>query len=393
MDRRAFLASGLALAACGNGPAVGADEIAARLKAFDEQTGRLPPVPTLPRTQPAPALRGLTGIPFGTCMLPDKLEEPGYGELVSTQFSQLTPEWNFQLPAVMQDDGGYDWTWPDRIVAFAQAHGQRIHGTSLVWYSLDDVPAFQRLDGDRAAFARAFRQNILTIAGRYRAVTRSWDVVNEPVAEDGDGLRDSLWSRNLGAEDYMVAAFEAAAEAAPEAVLFVNDYNLELLPAKRATFMRLIDRLRARGVPVGGIGTQTHTPSACRNRPGSSFDTPSRVPSTAPIAAAARNHGSSAGRRPTLDRLPARPAIETHRMKPTAIPEVFRVASQPSHRMIGDRKMPPPVPVRPDSTPMPAPTPTATHSGGGTGVSTARGSRGHRKRTAAIRSRTAIAGL
>lgn len=258
MDRRAFLASGLALAACGNGPAIGADEIAARLRAFDEQTGRLPPVPALPRTQPAPALRGLTGIPFGTCMLPDKLEEPGYGELVSTQFSQLTPEWNFQLPAVMQDDGGYDWTWPDRIVAFAQAHGQRIHGTSLVWYSLDDVPAFQRLDGERAAFARAFRQNILTIAGRYRAVTRSWDVVNEPVAEDGDGLRDSLWSRNLGAEDYMVAAFEAAAEAAPEAVLFVNDYNLELLPAKRATFMRLIDRLRARGVPVGGIGTQTH---------------------------------------------------------------------------------------------------------------------------------------
>lgn len=259
MDRRTVLASLFALAACGRGAeAYGPKDIEARLAAFDRQTAGLPDVADLPRTDPASGLRGLSGLPIGTCFLPDKVSDRTFVDLTARHFSQLTPEWNFQLPAVMDDDGRYDWTWPDRIADFARAHDQTLHGTSLVWYALDDVPAFQRLDGQAAAFARAFEAHIQTIVTRYRALTRSWDVVNEPVAEDGNGFRDSLWSRNLGPEDYMVRAFEAAAEADPEAILFINDYNLELLPGKRATFMRLVDRLRARGCKVGGVGTQTH---------------------------------------------------------------------------------------------------------------------------------------
>ncbi len=78
------------------------------------------------------------------------------------------------------------------------------------------------------------------------------------MAEDGEGLRTSIWSRNLGQDDYMVRAFEHAQEADPGAVLFINDYNLESLPRKRATFMRLVERLLKRGAPLKGIGTQTH---------------------------------------------------------------------------------------------------------------------------------------
>ncbi len=94
-------------------------------------------------------------------------------------------------------------------------------------------------------------------------------MVNEPVAEDGNGLRDSLWSRNLGAEDYMVRAFEHAEEADPGAARFINDYNLESNPAKRATFMRLVERLLKRGVRIGGIGTpdpHRHRPAGRRGR-------------------------------------------------------------------------------------------------------------------------------
>lgn len=259
MDRRTVLASLFALASCGRGAeAYGPKDIEARLAAFDRQTASLPDVADLPRTDPPPGLRGLSALPIGTCFLPDRVSDSVFVDVTSRHFSQITPEWNFQLPAVMGDDGRYDWTWPDRIAAFARAYDQTLHGTSLVWYALDDVPAFKRLEGQPAAFARAFETHIQTIVKRYRALTRSWDVVNEPVAEDGNGFRDSLWSRNLGPEDYMVRAFEAAAEADPKAILFVNDYNLELLPEKRATFMRLVDRLRERGCKVGGVGTQTH---------------------------------------------------------------------------------------------------------------------------------------
>ena len=258
-SRRGFLGGAMALAACGCGPnSYSPEEIRTRLAAFADQTARLPPSPTLPRTPQPPALRALTDLPVGTCFMPDQVSDAEYSGLASRQFSQLTPEWHFQLPAIMDDDGGYDWTWPDIIAEFARVNGQRLHGTSLVWYALDEVPAFRRLDGRKAEFAAAFERHIHTIVNRYRTATRSWDVVNEPIAEDGDGLRDSLWSRNLGSEDYMVRAFEAAFEADPATVLFVNDYNLELLPKKRATFMRLIDRLRRRGCKIGGVGSQTH---------------------------------------------------------------------------------------------------------------------------------------
>ena len=56
----------------------------------------------------------------------------------------------------------------------------------------------------------------------------------------------------------MIRAFEHARAAAPEAVLFLNDYNLENIPAKRATFLRLVERLLKAGAPLTGLGTQTH---------------------------------------------------------------------------------------------------------------------------------------
>jgi endo-1,4-beta-xylanase len=85
-----------------------------------------------------------------------------------------------------------------------------------------------------------------------------WDVVNEPVAEDGDGLRDCHWSRALGMDGYMVRAFEQARAADPEAILFLNEYNLENIPRKGATFLKLVERLLKLGAPIGGIGTQSH---------------------------------------------------------------------------------------------------------------------------------------
>jgi len=56
----------------------------------------------------------------------------------------------------------------------------------------------------------------------------------------------------------MRRAFDNAREADPNAALLINDYNLESLPKKRATFMRLVESLLKSGAPVTGIGTQTH---------------------------------------------------------------------------------------------------------------------------------------
>jgi endo-1,4-beta-xylanase len=203
------------------------------------------------------ALKDVAPCPVGCAVSTERLRQPAYVDLLTRQFSQLTPEWEMKMEYIVQDDGSFRFDAPDAIAGFAQAHGMRLYGDTLAWHA-QHPPAFERMDGDPAAFAQAFRNYILAVVGRYRGQAGAWDTVNEPVAEDGEGLRESLWSRNLGAEDYMVRAFDHAREADPDARLFINDYNLERLPKKRATFMRLVERLLRRGVAIGGIGSQTH---------------------------------------------------------------------------------------------------------------------------------------
>jgi endo-1,4-beta-xylanase len=58
--------------------------------------------------------------------------------------------------------------------------------------------------------------------------------------------------------DYVRLALNYARQADPNAVLFLNEYNLESNPRKRATFLRLVEDLMKQGAPLGGLGTQTH---------------------------------------------------------------------------------------------------------------------------------------
>lgn len=210
--------------------------------------------------QPAPIgpLRPLRAAPFpvGACVQADQLSDPAFVRLLVAQFSQVTPEWEMKMEAVLKPDGTFDFQRSDAVVDFARGHGLRVHGHTLIWYS-QGGPAFERIDGAGAAFANAYRNYILGVAGRYRGRVAGWDVVNEAVAEDGDGFRDCIWRRNLGM-DYVGRAFRHAREADPDALLFLNDYNLESLPRKRRTFLALAEQLLRAGAPLGGLGAQTH---------------------------------------------------------------------------------------------------------------------------------------
>ena len=204
-----------------------------------------------------PPLKSLAPFPVGAAVQAVHLQDPALAALIAGQASQLTPEWEMKMEYIVQDDGGFRFDGPDAIAAFARAHGMRLFGHTLVWYA-QSPPAFEALDEGRVSFAQAYRNYIHAVVGRYRGQAVGWDVVNEAVAEDGEGWRDSLWSRRLGAFDHMLLAFRHAREADPSAKLFLNDYNLEWLPKKRATFLRLAERLMAAGAPIDGVGTQTH---------------------------------------------------------------------------------------------------------------------------------------
>ena len=101
------------------------------------------------------------------------------------------------------------------------------------------------------------REHIHTLVSRYRGKVYCWDVVNEAVDDKGsDYLRRTKWLEIIG-PDYIEKAFQYAHEADPDALLFYNDYN-EVAPEKRKKIIRLVTELRAKDVPIHGIGLQGH---------------------------------------------------------------------------------------------------------------------------------------
>jgi len=110
----------------------------------------------------------------------------------------------------------------------------------------------------REELLQRMREHIHTVVGRYKGKIKTWDVVNEAIA-DGNGtnvLRNSLWLQIVG-PDFIAKAFEFAHEADPDAILRYNDYGLEN-PVKRKKLITLIKSLQAQKVPVHAIGSQAH---------------------------------------------------------------------------------------------------------------------------------------
>ena len=214
-----------------------------------------------PRPPVVPPLKSIAPFPVGTCVQSGQTTDPAWVALAAREVSQLTPEWEMKMEYILADGlpgnggSGLRFDAPDRIAAFAQAQGMRLHGHTLIWYA-QGAEAFADLEGPR--FVEAFDAYIAAVAGRYRGKVVSWDVVNEPVTDEGSSLRDCHWSRALGQDGYILRAFQQARAADPDAVLFLNDYNLENNPTKGATFLKLVERLMKAGAPIGGIGSQSH---------------------------------------------------------------------------------------------------------------------------------------
>jgi endo-1,4-beta-xylanase len=117
-----------------------------------------------------------------------------------------------------------------------------------------------------SAMSRFIRASMMRYAGRVKA----WDVVNEPMADGSGALRTEansnipsgatdyfMWTKYLG-RDYALKAFQYARAADPNALLFINDYNLESNTRKLDSLIAYVTYLKSKGAPIDGIGTQMH---------------------------------------------------------------------------------------------------------------------------------------
>ncbi len=123
-------------------------------------------------------------------------------------------------------------------------------------------------DEKTVIIGNALTNYVTEVVTNFKGKVRAWDVVNEPINDNGT-LRtgegkgelasdEFYWQDYLG-KDYAVKAFKAAAEADPDAILFINDFNLESTnQTKLDSLIEYVKYIEENGGRVDGIGTQMH---------------------------------------------------------------------------------------------------------------------------------------
>ncbi|WP_367398318.1 endo-1,4-beta-xylanase [Paenibacillus lautus] len=187
-------------------------------------------------------------------------------ELLDYHYNSLVAENVMKPESLSPREGTYNFTNADLIRDYARDHGMNLRFHTLLWHQQgaewmlkdDQGQYLEATPENKALVLQRLEAYIHEVVGRYKGDARDWDVVNEVIDEGRpDGMRDSQWYRITGL-DYIRTAFHAARDAAgPEAKLYINDYSTHN-PKKRDYLLNLVKQLKAEGVPIDGVGHQTH---------------------------------------------------------------------------------------------------------------------------------------
>jgi endo-1,4-beta-xylanase len=203
------------------------------------------------------------GLLVGCAVVPEKLsDEPLYANAVAHQANLLVAENAMKWKALRPAPDKYNFAPADAILAFANAHDQKLRGHNLCWH--EALPDWFHSTATKENARRLLIDHIQRVAGHFAGKLHSWDVVNEAIdVKDGrpDGLRKSPWLELVG-PSYIEIAFCNARMADSTALLTYNDYGIELdtpeQEQKRAQVLALVKRLRLGGVPIHAVGIQSH---------------------------------------------------------------------------------------------------------------------------------------
>jgi len=198
-----------------------------------------------------------TGILIGSGAInPDYLDEPPFAQVLAQQFNSLSPENELKWFSSEPRQGVFDFAKLDRLVGFAKQHGMAVKGHGLISGCCN--PSWLEQITDPAALRAAMTTHFKTLMKRYAGKVDRWDVATEVLSTfGGTGLDQNYFYRVLG-PDYVAEAFRIAHAANPNAKLFLNESLVEYYPAKRQELYDLVADLVHRGVPISGVGLETH---------------------------------------------------------------------------------------------------------------------------------------
>lgn len=208
---------------------------------------------------------------IGAAVEPEQLEGPA-AELLKRHVNWLVAENAMKPDAMEPAEGSFTWERADRIVDFAKENGMELRFHTLVWHNqtpdwffrdeaggamVDETDASRR-EANKKLLLKRLDSFVTAVVSRYKQDITSWDVVNEVIEPgDPDGMRASNWYRITGTE-FIETAFRAARKAGgPDIKLYINDYNTDD-PVKRDRLYGLVKEMLEKGVPIDGVGHQTH---------------------------------------------------------------------------------------------------------------------------------------
>lgn len=182
------------------------------------------------------------------------------------EFNIVVAENEMKFDAMQPSNGQFNWTRADRLLQYAEANGMRVRGHALAWHS--QVPGWiANGNWTRETLLAELKDHITTVVTRYRGRIHEWDVVNEAITDGNpkvwrgtNGDNTSVWGRIIG-PDFIDSAFVWAHAADPSAELYYNDYAIEWGTGSGTKAGFLLDACRRwiqNGIPIHGVGTQTH---------------------------------------------------------------------------------------------------------------------------------------
>jgi endo-1,4-beta-xylanase len=202
--------------------------------------------------------------PIGAAINPNMdLRTAERRKFAAHHYNSVTAENQFKPRFLQPKEGVWKWEPADSVANFARENKMKIRGHALVWYQ--STPEWMvKDDGKPASKERLLarmKTHIETVMNRYKKDVYCWDVVNESISEDSN-KPDEIYRPTdplfqiLG-EEYVAQAFIMARAADPKAQLYYNDFRFSD-PVKRKKIYDLLKRMLDRGVPIDGVGFQTH---------------------------------------------------------------------------------------------------------------------------------------
>ncbi len=228
------------------------------------------------------------GLLIGAAVRPAQLSEVAYASTLAREFNMLEPEDALKWEVVHPAPQSFDFSQADQIVDFAARYGMKVRGHTLVWHR-QNPKWLTEGKYTSSELAEILEKHIKTVAGHYRGRIFAWDVINEAFDELRPGeLRSTIWRDQPGiassselrassnpvrselaarsseprsskqSYSYIEQCFRWAHEADPQALLFYNEAEAEVVNPKSDAIYAMVRDFRQRGVPIDGVGFQMH---------------------------------------------------------------------------------------------------------------------------------------